>query len=103
MWKIYMMPPLDLLTESLARKTIDKSVVEDMRQRIIDDIKKNNVEVCKLSAIVDSTVVRLEFAPKEEGQNKANLFLRKYTRGIAVGTWSNPSDCASSCKGYNRN
>ena len=59
----YMMPPLDLLTQSPARKTIDISVVEDMRQRIIDGFRKNKIEVSQLALIVGPTVVRYEFRP----------------------------------------
>lgn len=61
----YMMPPLDLLTESPARKTIDISVVEDMRQKIIDGFKKNKVEVSELSVIAGPTVVRFEFTSNQ--------------------------------------
>ena len=57
------MPPLDLLTQSPARKTIDISVVEDMRQRIIDGFRKNKIEVSQLALIVGPTVVRYEFRP----------------------------------------
>lgn len=60
-----MMPPLDLLTESPARKTIDISVVEDMRQRIIDGFKKNKVEVSEMSVIAGPTVVRFEFTSNQ--------------------------------------
>ncbi len=60
-----MMPPLDLLTESQARKTIDISVVEDMRQQIIDGFKKNKVEVSELSVIAGPTVVRFEFTSNQ--------------------------------------
>ncbi len=60
-----MMPPLDLLTESPARKTIDISVVEDMRQQIIDGFKKNKVEVSELSVIDGPTVVRFEFTSNQ--------------------------------------
>lgn len=59
------MPPLDLLTESPARKTIDMSVVEDMRQRIIGGFKKNKVEVSELSVIAGPTVVGFEFTSNQ--------------------------------------
>lgn len=61
----YMMPPLDLLAKSPARKIIDISVVEDMRQRIIDGFKKNKVEVRGLSVIAGPTVVRFELTPNQ--------------------------------------
>ncbi|WP_300804646.1 DNA translocase FtsK [uncultured Duncaniella sp.] len=65
MEKNYMMLPLGLLKQSPARKKIDISVVEDMRQRIIDGLKKDQIEVSELSVIIGPTVVRFEYCPNE--------------------------------------
>ena len=60
-----MVPPLDLLTKSPARKKTDLSVVVDMRQCIIDGFRQHNIEVGEFSVIVGPTVVRFEFTTNE--------------------------------------